>query len=64
MSKVYKIRTDEVEDIKDSLMKFVLEKKTMMKETDVLHALIKFHLKNLKSEEVLEWRKKYLGKDE
>ena len=47
MSKVYKLRSDEVEDIKEALMKFVVEKKSLMKETDVIHALIKYHLKNL-----------------
>ena len=42
MSKVYKLRTDEVEEVKEALMKFVVNKKTIMKETDVLHALIKY----------------------
>ena len=32
--------------------------------TDVLNALIYHHLKDLTEEEVLEYRKKFLGKDE
>lgn len=64
MSKVYKLRSDEVEDIKETLMKFVVEKKTLMKETDVIHALIKYHLKNLKADDVLRYRDEVLGKDD
>lgn len=64
MSKVYKLRSDEVEEIKEALMKFVIAKKTIMKETDVIHALIKYHLKNLKAEEVIKYREEVLGKEE
>jgi hypothetical protein len=64
MSKVYKLRSDEVEDIKEALMKFVVEKKSLMKETDVIHALIKYHLKNLKADEVVRYRQEVLGKDD
>ncbi|TCB70194.1 hypothetical protein E0H89_16230 [Acinetobacter sp. ANC 3781] len=64
MSKVYKLRSDEVEDVKEALMKFVVEKKALMKETDVIHALIKYHLKNLKADEVIKYRQEILGKDD
>ena len=64
MSKVYKLRTDEVEAVKETLMKFVVQKKTLMAESDVIHALIKYHLKNLKAEEVIKYRQEVLGKDE
>ena len=64
MSKVYKLRSDEVEDIKEALMKFVVEKKSLMKETDVIHALIKYHLKNLKADEVVRYRQEVLKKDD
>lgn len=64
MSKVYKLRTDEVEAIKETLMKFVVQKKSLMAESDVVHALIKYHLKNLKAEEVIKYRQEVLGKDE
>ena len=64
MSKVYKLRTDEVEAVKETLMKFVVQKKSLMAESDVIHALIYHHLKNLTEDEVLEYRRKILGKDE
>lgn len=64
MAKVYKVRDEEVEAIKESLMKFVIEKKVLMKESDVIHALIKYHLKNLKTEEVVKYREEVLGKED
>ncbi len=64
MAKVYKVRDEEVEAIKEALMKFVIDKKVLMKESDVIHALIKYHLKNLKSEEVVRYREDVLGKDD
>ncbi len=64
MSKVYKLRTDEVEAVKESLMKFVVAKKSIMAESDVIHALIKYHLKDLKADEVIKYRQDVLGKDE
>ncbi|ENW90919.1 MULTISPECIES: hypothetical protein [Acinetobacter] len=62
MAKVYKIRDEEVDNIKESLMKFVIEKKVLMKESDVIHALIKYHLKNLKADEVMKYREEVLDK--
>lgn len=62
MAKVYKIRDDEVDSIKEALMRFVIEKKVLMKESDVIHALIKYHLKNLKADEVIKYREEVLDK--
>lgn len=64
MSKVYKIRSEEVEDVKETLMKFVVAKKSLMAESDVIHALIKYHLQDLKADEVIKYRQEVLGKDE
>ena len=64
MSKVYKIRSEEAEDVKEALMKFVIQKKSLMAESDVIHALIRYHLKNLKAEEVIKYRSEVLGKDD
>ena len=52
MAKVYKIWDDEVDSIK----------KVLMKESDVIHALIKYHLKNLKADEVMKYREEVLDK--
>ena len=52
---------DKVEDVKWEIKyKLRLE----IQNTDVLNALIYHHLKNLTEDEVLEYRRKILGKDE
>ncbi len=64
MSKVYKLRSEEVEMIRETLMSFVVEKKVMMKESDLIHALIRYKLEELKSDDVLRYRESILGKDD
>lgn len=55
---------EEIEDVKEALMKFVIQKKSLMAESDVIHALIKYHLQNLKADEVIKYRQEVLGKDD
>jgi len=64
MSKAYKLRSEEVEMVKDALLKFVIEEKTVMRESDVIHALIRYKLENMTSKEVLRYRDEVLGKDD
>jgi len=42
----------------------MIEKKIRIKDSDVIHALIRKHLKDLSANDVLEYRKVYLGKDD
>ena len=42
----------------------MIEKKIRIKDSDVIHALIRKHLKDLSANDVLEYRKIYLGKDD
>lgn len=64
MSKVYKVRSEEVEMIREALLKFVIEEKTVMKESDVIHALIRYKLKELTGKDLLKYREEVLGKDD
>jgi len=64
MSKVYKLRSEEVEMIREALMSFVVEKKVMMKESDLIHALIRYKLEELTGDDVLRYRESILGKDD
>ncbi len=41
----------------------MIEKKIRIKESDVIHALIRKYLKELTANDVLEYREKILGKD-
>ena len=42
----------------------MIEKKLKIKESDVIHALIRKHIKELTANDVLEYRRKHLGKDD
>lgn len=64
MSKVYKVRSDEVEMIREALLKFVIEKKIVMKESDVIHALLNYKLNELTASDVIRYREEVLGKDD
>ena len=64
MSKVYKIRTEEAENISEATIKMIVETKIHVKESDVLHALIKKFLPLLKSQDVVNYRQEILGKDD
>ncbi|MBF7691713.1 hypothetical protein [Acinetobacter pollinis] len=59
-----RIRDDLLEKVEDMKWEIKYELRMEITETDIINSLIYHHLKNLRSEEVLEWRKKYLGKDE
>lgn len=65
MSKSTKFSSEEVEDVKETLMKFVVQKKSLIAESD--HNSCTYQniiLKNLKADEVLRYRQEVLGKDE
>jgi hypothetical protein len=64
MSKAYKIRTEESEALRETTIKMIIEKKVNLRESDVLHALLKKFLPELKSSDVIKYREEVLGKEE
>lgn len=64
VSKAYKLRTEEAEAVKETMVQMIIKKKTPIRESDVLHALVRYHLKNLSADEVLKYRQEELGLDE
>lgn len=64
MSKAYKVRTEESEALHDAAIKMIVEKKVHIRESDVLHALIRKYLPDLKSSDVLRYREEVLGKED
>lgn len=64
MSKAYRLRAEETEAVREATVKFIVEKKVHIKESDVLHALIQKHLKNLTAADVLKYREETLGKED
>ena len=64
MSKSYRIRDEESEELKEVRLKMIVESKSDIKESDILHTLIRKHLKNVSLKEVLKYREEILGKDD
>lgn len=64
MSKSYRLRDEEAEQIKELRLKMIVETKTDIKESDILHALIRKNLRELTTKEVMKYREEVLGKDD
>ncbi|MFW1667261.1 hypothetical protein [Acinetobacter ursingii] len=59
-----RLRDEESEMIERKTLDIMIEKKLKIKESDVIHALIRKHIKELTANDVLEYRRKFLGKDD
>ncbi|EHU2314377.1 MULTISPECIES: hypothetical protein [Acinetobacter] len=59
-----RLREEESEMVEKKTLDIMIERKMKIKESDVIHALIRKHIKELTSSDVLEYRRKYLGKDD
>lgn len=59
-----RIRDDLLEKIENTKWEIKYKLRMEITDTDIINSLIYHHLKNLKADEVLEFRRKYLGKDE
>lgn len=64
MAITIRLRDEEEEMIKESTLEMMFERKIRIKESDVIHALIRKHLKDLKTEDVMKYRAEILKKDD
>lgn len=64
MAKSYRIRDEEAEELKEAKFKMIVETKTDIKDSDILHLLIRKYLKEIKAKDVLKYREEVLGKDD
>lgn len=64
MAITQRLRDEESDMIEKKTLDIMIEKKLKIKESDVIHALIRKNLKELTANDVLEYRRKYLGKDD
>lgn len=64
MANSQRLRDEEAEMLEKKTLDIMIEKKIRIKESDVIHALIRKHLKDVTANDVLEYRRKYLGKDD
>ncbi|WP_180111693.1 hypothetical protein [Acinetobacter sp. YH12098] len=63
MAQTQRLRDEENEMLEKKTLDIMIEKKLRIKESDVLHALIRKHLKDITANDVLKYREEVLGKD-
>jgi hypothetical protein len=64
MAVTVRLRDDEEEMIKDAALEMMFETKIRIKESDLIHTLIRKYLKDLKTEDVMKYRAEILKKDD
>lgn len=64
MAVTVRLRDDEEEMIKEAALEMMFETKIRIKESDLIHALIRKNLKDLKTDEVMKYRAEVLKKDD
>ena len=64
MTQTYRMRDEEAEMLQEAAIKMIIASKIRIKESDVLHALIRKHLKDIKISDVLKYREEILGKND
>ena len=64
MAITIRLRDDEEEMVKNTALEMMIEKKTRIKESDVIHTLIRMYLPQLKTADVMKYREEVLGKDD
>ena len=57
-------RTDLLDKVENTKWEIKYKLRLEVSDVDVINSLIYHHLKDLTADEVLEYRRKYLGKDE
>ena len=64
MSFTIRLRTEEAESVKEKTLDAIVKTKIRIKESDVVHALIHKHLKDLSEKDVIKYRREVLGKED
>lgn len=62
MAQTYRLRDEESEMLQETAIKMIVESKTMIKESDLLHALIRKHLKDMRVSDVIKYKEEVLGR--
>ena len=63
MAQTQRLRDEETEMLEKRTLDFMIEKKVRIRESDVLHTLIRKHLKDITANDVMKYREEVLGKD-
>lgn len=59
-----RIRSDLLDKVENTKWEIKYKLRLEVSDVDVINSLIYHHLKNLTADEVLEYRRKYLGKED
>ncbi|WP_347454256.1 hypothetical protein ABEF83_07950 [Acinetobacter thermotolerans] len=63
MAQTQRLRDEEAVMLEKKTLDFMIEKKIRIRESDVLHTLIRKHLNDLTANDVMKYREEVLGKD-
>ena len=63
MATTVRLRDDEEAMLQEMTLNMMIETKLRIKESDVLHTLIRKHLKDIKTSDVMKYREEVLKKD-
>lgn len=64
MATTVRLRDEEEEMVKDATLEMMFETKIRIKESDLIHTLIRKHLKNITTADVMKYRADVLKKDD
>lgn len=64
MAVTVRLRDEEEDMVKETTLEMMFETKIRIKESDVLHTLIRKYLKDIKTEDVMKYRADVLKKDD
>ena len=64
MAITVRLRDEEEEMIKEAALEMMFATKIRIKESDLIHSLIRKYLKELKTEDVMKYRAEILKKDD
>ena len=63
MSTTVRIRDEEEEMLQELTLNMMIETKSRIKESDVLHTLIRKHVKDIQTSDAMKYREEVLKKD-
>lgn len=64
MAVTVRLRDDEEEMVKETTLEMMFETKIRIKESDVIHTLIRKYIRDIKTEDVMKYRAEILKKDD
>lgn len=64
MGKSYRLRDEEAAMVQEKMIELIVKTKVAVKESDIIHCLIRQGIEKLEGKEVLKYREEILGKED